>query len=322
MHNGRSASRRVALATARQARGLDDDEPLLIAALQTRGVEAVPVVWNDPDADWSAFDAVVLRSAWDYPAHHDAFTAWTRQVERVTVLRNSSEDVAWDIDKRYLLALAAHGVPTVPSWVFEPGAAISLPDDVGEVVVKPVISAGSQDTARYRSDERRQALEHIERLLQQGRDALVQPYLSQVDEHGETAMVYLADRFSHAICKGPILREKPETVGGLFAREDLAARTPTAVECDVAEQALNALPFDRRALLYARVDLVPSADGTPLVLEVELIEPSLFLRYRDGAAEQFAAAIVAALPDTSDDAAVFDRSAPGNGEQTPTRTRS
>lgn len=322
----RSERPRVALATATQARGLDDDEPVLVAALREHGVEAAPVVWNDPAAEWTAWDAVVLRSAWDYPSHHDAFVAWTRHVEAVRPLHNSAEVVAWNADKRYLPALAERGVRTVPTEVLEPNDAIDLPDDVHDIVVKPVVSAGSQDTARYGSHERPQAREHIERLWRQHRGVLVQPYLSQVDEYGETAMVFVADSYSHAIRKGPILRDEPETVGGLFAREDLATRTATDAERAVAEQTLDALPFDRRTLLYARVDLVPSADGTPLVLEVELIEPSLFLRYCHGAADRFAAAIVDALPaePTSGGAGlpdVSDRAARGNGGHTPTRTR-
>lgn len=320
MPHHRSGPPRVALATAAQASGLDDDEPLLVTALGARGIEAAPVVWTDETADWSAWDTVVLRSTWDYPAHHDVFAAWTRRVEAATALCNSAAVVAWNADKRYLRQLAAHGVPTVPSWVVEPGSAIDLPDEAGDVVVKPVVSAGSQDTDRYSSHEQAQARAHIETLWSQGRDALVQPYLSRVDDHGETAMVYLADRFSHAVRKGPILRGEPETVGGLFAREDLTRRTATDAEHAVAERALDALPCDRRTLLYARVDVVLSADGTPVVLEVELIEPSLFLRYDDGAADRFADAIVAALSGTSDAPGVFDGARHGDGGQTRGRT--
>ena len=282
---------RVALATAEQAAGLDEDEPLLLAALGERGVVAVPVVWDDPHADWACWDLVVVRSTWDYPRRHDAFVAWARHVGAADRLRNRADVIAWNSDKRYLPQLAAAGVPTVPSQVIAPHEPARLPDG-GDVVVKPVISAGAQDTTRHRDPER--AREHVERLHAEGRGALVQPYLERVDEYGETALVFLAGHFSHAIRKGPILRSAPVTVGGLFAREEIAVRTPTDAERDVAERALAALPFDRADLLYARVDLLPT-ESTPMVLEVELVEPSLFLRHHGPAAGALADAIAAEL---------------------------
>lgn len=285
---------RVALVTAAQAVGLDQDERLLIGALRERRVTAQPVVWDDPSADWSSWDLAVLRSSWDYPRRRDEFLAWAGRVDRDSRLRNPLSVIAWNSDKRYLLRLAAAGVPTVPSWFFGPADHVDLPR--GDIVVKPAVSAGAQDTARYGPRERDLAHAHADRLRARGRDVLVQPYLAQVDERGETAMVYLANEFSHAIRKGPILRDAVETVGGLFAREDIAARTPSGVEHAVAERALDALPFDRADLLYARVDLLHATDGQPLVLEVELVEPSLFLRYCDSAPARFAGAIAAHLP--------------------------
>jgi hypothetical protein len=122
---------------------------------------------------------------------------------------------------------------------------------------------------------------------------LVQPYVERVDDDGETALVYVDGRFSHAIRKGPILAGVPETVGGLFAAEQIDPRMPGERERAAAEAALDAVPFDRDDLLYARVDLLPGADGRPLLLEVELVEPSLFLRFDDGAADRLARAIAA-----------------------------
>jgi glutathione synthase/RimK-type ligase-like ATP-grasp enzyme len=285
---------RVALVTAAQAAGLDQDEPLLIDALRACNVAAEPVVWDDPRATWSSWDLAVLRSSWDYPPRRNEFLAWARRVDVDGRLRNRVDVITWNSDKRYLLELAAAGVPTVPSWILGPRDHVDLPD--GDIVVKPAVSAGSQDTARYGPHEHGHARAHADRLRARGRDVLVQPYLPRVDERGETAMIYLADRYSHAIRKGPILRDATETVGGLFAREDIAVRIPSDVEHAVAECALDALPFDRADLLYARVDLLPTSAATPSVLEVELVEPSLFLRYCDDAPARFAEAISAHLP--------------------------
>jgi glutathione synthase/RimK-type ligase-like ATP-grasp enzyme len=283
---------RVALVTAAEAVGLDDDAGLLDAALQRRGIEPRTCVWDDANVEWVGFDLAVLRSTWDYPRRRDAFVNWATRVDQLTVLRNRPTVVAWNSDKRYLLDLAAQGLGIVPSTVHAVGTPVALPT-AGGFVVKPTVSAGSQDTARYAVDDHDQARAHVEDLHARGRDVLIQPYLERVDDVGETAVVYLGGRFSHAIRKGPILAGAPETVGGLFAAEQIDARVPTEHEREVAEATLDALPFARADLLYARVDLLPGPDGVPLVLEVELVEPSLFLRFDDPAADRFAAAIAA-----------------------------
>ena len=289
---------RIALVTAAEAVGLDDDAPVLDAALRRRGIEAQVCVWDDAAVDWSAWDLAVLRSTWDYPRRRDAFVRWATRVDAVGALRNRPAVVAWNSDKRYLLELAARGVAIVPSTVHVPGEAIALPA-AGGFVVKPTVSAGSQDTQRYTADEHEEALAHARRLHAHGRDVLIQPYVERVDDDGETALVYVGGRYSHAIRKGPILAGVPETVGGLFAAEQIDPRTPSDRERAAAEAALDAVPFDRGDMLYARVDLLPGPGGRPLVLEVELVEPSLFLRFDDAAADRLASAIMACLATTT-----------------------
>ena len=152
--------------------------------------------------------------------------------------------------------------------------------------MKPAVGAGSRDAARYARGEDRAASEHIERLLAAGRSVLLQPYLDQVDLHGETALIYFNGRFSHAICKGPLLRRGGAPTDALFAAEHITPRVPSADELQVAECALAALPF--AAPLYARVDLIRSEDGKPCLLELELTEPSLFFAHSPGTAQRFA----------------------------------
>lgn len=284
----------MALVTAAQAVDLDEDAGPLIDALARIGVDAQLTVWDDDTVDWASWDLTVLRSAWDYPRRRWSFVAWAEHADAAGVVLNPPAVVAWNSDKRYLEALAGRGVAIVPSSVHAPGQDVPFPTD-GPFVLKPAVSAGSQDTARYQPGDHAAAAVHGRRLHGQGRDVLVQPYLEQVDNLGETALIYVGDRFSHAIRKGPILAAPTETVAGLFAAEDIAVRAPSDAERAAAEVALDALPFDRSDLLYARVDLLPAADGTPLLLEVELVEPSLFLRFADGAADRFAAAIAARL---------------------------
>jgi hypothetical protein len=291
---GTTAGPRVALATAADAVDLDDDAPHLVAALARRDIAARLCVWDDDTVDWADWDLVVLRSTWDYPRRRGMFVRWAFDVAAVTGLRNAADVVSWNSDKRYLLELADRGVPIVPSAVYGPHDAVALPT-AGRFVVKPAVSAGAQDTTRYDHSGDTGATAHVRRLQAQGRHVLVQPYVEQVDHRGETAVVFIGGAYSHAVRKGPILDRAPETVGGLFAAEDIRRRTPTERERAAAEVAIDALPFDRSDLPYARVDLLPGPDGAPQLLEVELVEPSLFLRFCDGASERLAGAISACL---------------------------
>jgi len=289
---------RVALVTAAAACGLDEDMPLLLRALDAQGLEAVEVVWDDPAVEWGGFDLVVVRSTWDYFARRDEFLAWAERVAAVSELHNPVPVLRWNSDKRYLLDLERAGVPIVPTTFFEPGgsnAVALLADDALDVIVKPAVSAGANDTARYRAGDRGAAVAHVARLQAEARVAMVQPYQRDIDERGETALLYFEGRFSHAIRKGAIFTVAPEMVGGLFAREEIRPREPSAAEREVGDAVLRAaaqaLPALVQPLLYARVDLVPLADGAPAVLEFEICEPSVFVAHAEGAADRFATAI-------------------------------
>jgi hypothetical protein len=278
---------RVAVATCAQARGLDEDEPLLLDALARHGLRGEPVDWHDPAADWSSYELVVVRSTWDYHERPGDFLAWAEAVERVTRLVNPVQVLRWNTDKTYLRDLAADGVPVVPTVFASPGDWVPVVD--GPVVVKPAVSAGSRDTARHGDGGSPEALAHARRLLEAGRTAMVQPYLHEVDERGETALVHIGGRSSHAMRKGALLTGGAgELVGGLFVEEEMSVREPSGAELAVGEAVLAALPFDASALAYARVDLLPGPGGEPLLLEVELTEPSLFLTYVPEAADRLA----------------------------------
>lgn len=294
---------RIALATAAEFPDLDEDGPVLVEALATLGLAAEPAVWTDPDVDWSTYDLVVVRSTWDYQNRRDDFVAWARRVAAVSRLANSADVLAWNTDKTYLRALAESGLPVVPTDWLEPGDRFAVPAQ-GEYVVKPAISAGSRDTNRYvAGDHDELAVAHAADLLAAGRTVMVQPYLHEVDTAGETALLYFGGELSHAIRKGPLLTAAMAPVEGAYKEEEILPREPTAVERETGERVLDALaavsPVARENLVYARVDLVPGHDSTPVVLELELTEPSMFLVY-DGAsgaraAARFAEAIASAV---------------------------
>lgn len=282
----------IALATAISACGSDDDLAPLQQACTTEGLRADIVAWDDPTVSWARFDAVLLRSTWDYTRRLAEFLAWCERVSRVTRLLNPLEVVRWNTDKHYLGELARRGVPVIESHYLEPGEDATQLPDLAEFVLKPCVGAGSRGARRFLRRERPAAIEHARQLQAEGHSVLLQPYLAQVDEVGETALVFFDGRFSHAIRKGPLLRRGEAAVRALFAPEHISARVPSAQEREVAKQVLAALPFER--LAYARVDLLPAPEG-PQLLELELTEPSLFFATAPGAAERFAATLAARL---------------------------
>ncbi len=281
---------RLAWVTARVARGRDEDEPLALAALGRTGVSVDVVDWDDPAVDWSAFDRVVLRSAWDYPQRLDEFQSWLDHVAGASDLVNPPATVRWSLDKQYLAALDEAGVPITPTVFVRPGAAVTFP--AGAFVVKPAVGAGSRDAASYGADQHDAAAAHVARLHAAGQVVLVQPFLTSVATEGEWPMVFLDGRFSHAASKRVSL-PRAGTVDDLFAEETNAAHRATAAQIDVAQASVDLVSARLGTPTYARVDLVRDDTGGFCVLEVELVEPSLFLPYADpGAADRVAAALV------------------------------
>jgi hypothetical protein len=255
-------------------------------------------VWDDAGVDWEAYDLVVLRSVWDYTRRVDEFLAWCRTVGERR-LRNSPALVAFNADKRYLAELTA---PSVATTYVAPGD--PLPTLADEVVVKPSVSAGARDTGRFGPETHDVALALIERIRASGRVALVQPHLASVGERGETSLVFLAGELSHVLTKHPVLRPDevaPTAVDGLgpalamLDDELVVAGAASAGEQTLAHRVLAEVSARFGGVpLYARVDLAGGPDGEPLLLELETIEPALYLARSPGAAERFAAAIRAA----------------------------
>lgn len=278
----------IALATVAAARALDDDLAPLDAALREAGFSVHVTDWDDAAIDWSGFDAVLLRSTWDYTERLPGFLAWCERVSAVTTLLNPLDVVRWNTDKHYLRDLSERGIATVESHFVEPGDAPGAFPVFEEFVVKPAVGAGSRDAQRYVHAQREAAVAHVQRLIEANRAALIQPYLAGVDADGETALLFFDGMFSHAIRKGPLLRRDEGPTDALFAPERITPRIPTDAEQSLARQVIAALPFG--ALAYARVDLLPAPDG-PKLLELELTEPSLFLDHSEGAARRLAAVL-------------------------------
>jgi hypothetical protein len=258
----------------------DGDDDGLVAALRQRGLHARWLSWDDPQA--LEADLVILRAAWDYIDRLDEFLVWTKRVRN---LLNPPHAVLWNTDKRYLADLADAGVPTVPSRFFAPGESVMLP--AGEVVVKPAIGAGSVGALRFSDHDEARA--HAAAMQAEGRTVLVQPYDRRI-KHGETALVFLGGRQSHAFTKGPILPPPGQAPvfdeSGTYAEETLTPADPDFELWDIGRAALEAsaahLGIGVGDLLYARVDVIGDRRDAH-VLEVELVEPSLGWRQLDEA---------------------------------------
>ncbi|WP_370938725.1 RimK family alpha-L-glutamate ligase [Amycolatopsis sp. cg13] len=266
----------------------DGDEAAVLPALADLGFTVSWAAW-DSAADFASADIVVLRAAWDYPSRREEFLSWC---EDVPGLSNSATVVRWNTDKTYLGELLDAGVPTVPVEIVPPGEKPRWPKK--PFVVKPSVGAGGRDAVRF-SSAGADAEQHLRALHDDGRTGLIQPYQSSVDTQGEIAVTYFGGVYSHAFTKFASLESSMDT-SGLYREERLAAAVPAPEVRAVAEDALDAacglLGILRAELLYARVDLVRGDDGRPLVLELELTEPSLGFRHADaGAPLRFASAV-------------------------------
>ncbi|MFG1723196.1 RimK family alpha-L-glutamate ligase [Micromonospora chalcea] len=264
--------------------------PVLADAVASSGCEVAVRPWDDPGAAWGEADLAVVRSPWDYPVRVIEFRAWIDWCAKTGVkLANSPDILRWNIDKHYLKDLADADVPVVPTTYIAPGAEIRLPDE-GDFVVKPAVGAGSRLAGRYGPADQENALRHVARLQAEGLTVMIQPYRDAVDAYGERALVFFGGRFMHAIRKRGVLTLGADIDGPREAHPGLVSWRPSAEELALGRRALAAVPFDDE-LVYGRVDLIVEPDRGPVLMELELIEPNLFLRPNPGAAAVLARVI-------------------------------
>lgn len=272
------------IATCTQLPEPDADEELLLDALRARGVDARMAAWNDPREDWDARVPTVIRSTWDYIHDLERFRAWLARAERAAPLWNPRRIVERNVHKGYLLELEARGVRIVPTEFLRRGFDMDLEllrasRGFGAVVIKPAVGAGSFATRRFEAHDGERAQHFLRESLRE-RDVLVQPWLPSVDGHGERACVWIDGAFTHAVRKTPRFSGEDESVSEAVAIEP--------AEKALAERALAPIAKD---LLYARVDVAPGLDGRPCVMELELVEPSLFLKQHPPALARLADAL-------------------------------
>lgn len=294
----------VAYVTCEPRQPMWEDDLLSAEALAAHGVKVEFVAWDDPDAGWRGFDRVIVRSAWDYADRLDDFLAWCDRIGP-GLLRNTPDLIRWNSDKRYLAELDGSGLPVPPTLLVAPLGPV--PDLHGEVVVKPVVGAGARDTGRFRPGARAGLLELLESMGRRGRIAMIQPYLHEIEETGETGLMFFGGEFAYALKKRAFL--EPDRVapaedgpGPASAMTDETLVSPG--EADPGEIGLGRRTVEwiagkfGRAPLYLRVDTLLTEQG-PVLMEVEAIEPGFYLDQAAGldrpGAELFAGAVITDL---------------------------
>ncbi len=285
----------VAVATCTQLPEPDPDAPYYLAALERAGVSAQVLAWDDPQAPFDAARLVVIRSTWNYIHHLPQYLAWADRMG--ARLHNPPAIVRWNVHKRYLVEAAEAGLAVVPTLLVERGSGAPLDALLGardwtDVVVKPAVSAGSFETRRLsRGAVSAEDAAWLARLCG-ARDVLVQPFVRSVDGYGERSIITLDGQQSHAIRKSPRFHDGAESVS--------AAQPIADDERALAEAALAFAARRTGApapLLYGRVDLARDEAGAPMIMELELLEPSLFFRQHPPAADAWAAGIARRLGD-------------------------
>lgn len=260
----------------------DIDEQPLLAGLIHAGHDARVAAWDDDSVDWSSFDAALVRATWNYAQHLDAFREWLGRVDGQTTLINPRSTLEWNLHKGYLRELESAGVPITPTAFFDlgqSGSVLSLCEQRGwpRIVIKPTVSAGSFATRSFDlcKGEAGAAQAFFDEMIAQ-RDMMIQRYIPSVDTVGETALIVIDDSLTHAIEKRPRFDDQDEEV---YLRESISDEMH-----DFAHRVLAAANKD---YLYARVDVFPGEDGSLMLSELELLEPSLFFPYSPDAVGVF-----------------------------------
>lgn len=287
--------KRIALATYAKLPSLNEDDLLLVPALRELGVAAVPAVWDSPEVCWEDFQGVVVRSCWDYHQRLEEFLAWVTRLARAGVpLWNSAVQLKWNSHKSYLRDLAARGVPIVPTRWLARGRRVGLArllrdERWSEAVVKPAVSASATDTWRTSAATAGADQGRLEQLLRAG-DVMVQPFIDEVCDPGEWSLMFFGSRFSHGVRKRPAPADY--RVQWEFGGTAAPMAPPPRLVADAAA-VMAAVPGHP---LYARVDGV-ERDGRLMLMELELIEPHLFLGWDAGAAARLATVVTAVMAD-------------------------
>lgn len=267
---------KIALATCVELYEPDNDQELMVERFTSAGFEATLEAWDDPRVDWGTFDAVIVRSTWNYFEHVEQFRKWVAHVDDVSVLMNPADEMLDNIDKRYLLELPRQGIAIVPTVLGRSDHGF----ESNRVVVKPTLGAGSYLTSFFDSTDQGAIETHVKKIEATGAQAIVQPYLESVESGGERSLIWIDGELTHKIVKNPRFEGQDESVSAAqgLSQEDVLAATPV-------------IDLFTSKTLYARIDFIVQ-DGQHLLSELELIEPSLFFSQHPPALDRLITGLV------------------------------
>jgi hypothetical protein len=276
----------VRLVTAAHLPKLAPDDQELLHALHRQGLRVEVAVWDDPTVNWSAAPVTVIRSVFDYHLRRDEFIAWLDHVEPLTLVQNPPDIIRWNSHKSYLQRLSEGGFPVIPTEWAHQGSTVDL-DSVllanswAEAIIKPAISASAHGALKITQNNLDEGQAHLDGLLDQN-DVLIQPYLYDFETMGESSIIWLGGEQTHSVRRPSGIHTTLEVA------HEGAPLIPTAAELDFA---IAAYEWIRPVPLYARIDVINTRDQGLLLLELELIEPALYLRHSTRVADKFATAV-------------------------------
>lgn len=276
----------IGLLTSAAYAGLQSDYWLIRDELLYRGYSVKAVVWNDERIDWSKVRNVVMCSAWDYCRRFEQFSNWLTEREQDCNVINTPALAKWNLDKTYLRHVEEQCVPVIPTIWFEKNSTIptNFTCNWQDVVMKPTIGAGSVGIKRFDTAKDQETMLNHFRHLSQTSGIMLQPYLSSADKRGEVALIYFNGQFSHSI-------GRPVTGHHVSSDEEVALtflREPTDAQIEISDKVLKCLPS---MPAYVRIDFLPDDDGRDRILEIEMVEPSLFFQADTASPGRFADAL-------------------------------
>jgi O-ureido-D-serine cyclo-ligase len=275
---------KIAFVTNPRHPEIEDDDRPLAAALARRGAVVLSASWDDPDFPWDRLDIALIRSTWDYPRRIDEFVDWLGRVESQARVVNPPGIIRWNLNKRYLTELTDKGIRVVPTAFVEIGEAARLEQICGEhgwetVVLKPAISADSWETIRVEPDRYSEGQVYLERH-RAAREIMIQPFVEDVEHGGEHSLMFFGGVYSHAV------RKNSAFLGGRHVGPEGLPSDPGSDAVDMARSVLAKAGVPE--IPYARVDVARDGAGAPMLLELELFEPTLFFLEKPGSEELLA----------------------------------
>jgi hypothetical protein len=289
----------VALVTCLEWPELSPSDAALQKALIARGIDARPLAWNEPTADWSQPRMSIIRATWDYFNQRDVFLDWARRISQLHALWNPLPLLQWNTHKSYLRDLGERGVPIISTAWFNKGSSVNFEELLQErgwtdVVIKPAVSAEAYGTILIKEGMALEGQLYIDHMLTL-HDMLIQPFMPAVLSSGERSVIVVDGQVTHALQRPPIHAVRPDGQ----EEADLPQKelvTPLEDELQLVRKVMDALDWPT---LYARVDLIRDMEGRPCLMELELVEPSLWMHWKSEAAELLADAVVKQLQQAS-----------------------